>query len=121
MWKREDYKTSTSALMCLQQEQGKDVPHISIQMRTRQHNIIGSYHSTKFGMAQPELADVLLDTDFILFFIMVTTLDIVEFSTLEKFSTVARVATRRMARPKVVGEMVSEDNRRFIFTPASGN
>ena len=37
--------------------------------KTAQH--IGSYHSKKFGMAQPELADVLLDTDFILFFVMV--------------------------------------------------
>ena len=44
---------------------------------------IGSYHSTKFGMVQPELEDVLLDTDFILFFVMVTKLDMVEFSTLE--------------------------------------
>ena len=61
LWKREDYKSSTSALMCLQQEQGD---------KTAQH--IGPYHSTKFGVAQPELADVLLDTDCILFFIMVT-------------------------------------------------
>ena len=37
-------------------------------------------------MAQPELADVLLDTDFILFFVMVTNLVMVEFSTLTKFS-----------------------------------
>ena len=61
LWKREDYKSSTSALMCLQQEQ-KD--------KTAQH--IGPYHSTKFGVAQPELADVLLDTDCILFFVKVT-------------------------------------------------
>ena len=81
----------------------------------------GSYHSRKFVMTQPELADVLLDTDFFLFFVMVTKLDMVEFSTLGNFSTVARVAIRRMARPKVVGEMVSEDNRRFMFTLASGN
>ena len=47
--------------MCLQQEQGD---------KTAQH--IGPYHSTKFGVAQPELADVLLDTDCILFFVMVT-------------------------------------------------
>ena len=44
-------------------------------------------------MVQPELADVLLDTYFIFFFVMVTKLDKVEFSTLGKFSTVARVAT----------------------------
>ena len=87
--------------------------------KTAQH--FGSYHSTKFGMAQPKLADILLATDFILFFVMVTKLDVVKFSTLGKFSAVARVATRRMARPKVVGEMVSEDNRRFMCTPASGN
>ena len=37
----------------------------------------GSYHATIFGMAQPELADVLVDTDFILFFVMVTKLDMV--------------------------------------------
>ena len=72
-------------------------------------------------MAQPELADVLLDTDFILFIVVVTKLDMVELSTLGKFSTVARMATRRMARPRVVGEMISEDNRRFMFTQASGN
>ena len=30
---------------------------------------IGSYNSAKFGMVQPELANVLLDTDFILFFV----------------------------------------------------
>ena len=59
-------------------------------------------------MAQPELADVLLNPDFILFFVMVRKLDMVEFSTLGKFSTVTRVATRRKARPKVLGEMVSE-------------
>ena len=81
LWKKEDYKTSTSALMCLQQEEGNGVPHIPIQM------------TTKFGMAQPELADLLLDTDFILFFVMVTKLDMVEFSTLGKFSTVARQQT----------------------------
>ena len=86
---------------------------------TAQH--IGSYNSTKFGMAQPQLANVLLDTDFILFFVMVTKLDMVELSTLGHFSTVARVATRRMARPKVVGKMVSEDNKGFMFTLASGN
>ena len=41
LWKREDdYKTSTVALMCLQQEQGKVVPHIPIQVRTRQHNTL---------------------------------------------------------------------------------
>ena len=40
LWKREDYKTSTSALMCLQQEQGKCVPHIPIQIKTRQHNTL---------------------------------------------------------------------------------
>ena len=85
-------------LMCFQQEQGKGMPHIPMHMRTRQH------------MAQPELADVLLDTDFMLFFVMVTEVDMVGFS------TVARVATKRIARPKVVGEMVSEDNRRFMFT-----
>ena len=67
-------------------------------------------------MAQPELANVFLDTDFILFFVMVTKLDMVEFSTLGKFSTVAR-----MARSKVVGEMLSDDNGRFVFTHASGN
>ena len=59
-------------------------------------------------MAQPELADALLNTDFILFFVMVTKPDMVEFSTLGTFSRVARVVTRRMARPKVVGEMVSK-------------
>ena len=96
--------------MCLQQEQ---------RDKTAQH--IGPYHSTKFGVAQPGLADVLLDTDCILFFVMVTKkLDMVEFSTLGKFSTVARVATRRMARPKVAGEMVSKDHRRVRFTLASG-
>ena len=40
LWKREDFKTSASALMCLQQEQGKCVPHIPIQVRTRQHNTL---------------------------------------------------------------------------------
>ena len=40
LWKRDDHKTSTSALMCLQQEQGKGVPHIPMQMRTRQHNAL---------------------------------------------------------------------------------
>ena len=39
---------------------------------------------------------------------MVTKLVMVEFSTLGKFTTVARVATRRMARPKLVGEMVTK-------------
>ena len=70
-------------------------------------------------MAQPELANELLDIDFIFFFVMVTKLDMVELSTLGNFSTLARVATRRMARPKVVGGMVSEDNRRFRL--ASGD
>ena len=107
--------------MCLQQEQGKKCTSYSdtYEDKTAQH--VGSYHSTKIGMAQPELADVLLDTDFILFIVVVTKLDMVELSTLGKFSTVARMATRRMARPRVVGEMVSEDNRRFMFTQASGN
>ena len=40
LWKREDYKTSTSALMCVQQEQGKGVPHIPMHMSTRQHNTL---------------------------------------------------------------------------------
>ena len=108
LWKREDYKASTSALMCLQQERGKRYASYSdaYDDKTAQH--IGSYNSTKFGMAQPELANVLLTTDFILFFVMVTKHDMVEFSTLGKFSTVARVATRRMARPEVVGEMYFE-------------
>ena len=43
--------------------------------KTAQH--IGSYHSTKFGLAQPELAGVLVDTDYILFFVMVTELEMV--------------------------------------------
>ena len=67
-----------------------------------------------FGMAQPGPADAPLDTDSILFFVMVTKLDIVEFSTLGSLSTVARVTTRRLARPKVLGEMVREDNRRPV-------
>ena len=110
LWTREDYKTITSALMCLQQEQGKGMPHIPMPMRTRQHNTLD-----RTIQQYLEPADALLNTDFILFFVMVTKLDMVEFSTLGQFSSVARVATRRMARPKVVGEMVSEDNRRFMF------
>ena len=45
----------------------------------------------------------------------------VELSTLGKFSTVARVATRRVARSKVVGQMVRTDNDRFMFRLAQGN
>ena len=103
LWKREDYKTATSALMCLQQEHGEGIPHIP-NMRTRQHNTLDLTIQRNFAMARPELANVLLDTDFILFWV-----------TVAKFSTVARVANRRMARPKVAGDMVSEDNRRFVF------
>ena len=40
LWRREDYLTSTSALMCLQQEQGGGIPHIPMHMRTRQHNTL---------------------------------------------------------------------------------
>ena len=40
LWKIQDYKTSTGALMCLQQEQGKGVPPIPILMRTRQRNAL---------------------------------------------------------------------------------
>ena len=40
LWEREDYKTSTSALMCLQQVQGKGMPHIPMHMTTRQHNTL---------------------------------------------------------------------------------
>ena len=118
LWKREDYNTPTGALMCLQQEHGKGVLHIPIQMRTRQYNTLDPTIQQNLEWLSQ---NVLLETDFILFFVMVTKLDMVEFSTLEKFSTVARVATRRMARPKVVGKMVSESNRRFMFTQASGN
>ena len=110
LWTREDYKTITSALMCLQQEQGKGMPHIPMPVRTRQHNTLD-----RTIQQYLEPADALLNTDFILFFVMVTKLDMVEFSTLGQFSSVSRVATRRMARPQVVGEIVSEDNRRFMF------
>ena len=41
LWKGEDYKTSTSTLMCLQQEQSKrSTPHIPMHMMTRQHNTL---------------------------------------------------------------------------------
>ena len=70
LWKREDYKTSTSALMCLQQEQGKGMPHIPMPMRTRQHNTLDRRIQQNL-----EPADALLNTDFILFFVMVTKFD----------------------------------------------
>ena len=81
--------------------------------KTAEH--IGSYNSTIFGTGRrtSEHRLHLLRHGH--------KLDMVEFSTLGKFSSVARVATRRMARPKVVGEMVSEDDRRSMFTLASGN
>ena len=47
------------------------MPHIPMHMRTGQHPTI----QQNFGLAQ---ADVLLYTDFILFFLMVTKLDMVE-------------------------------------------
>ena len=40
LWEREDYKTSTSALMCLQQVQDKGMPHIPMHMTTRTHNTL---------------------------------------------------------------------------------
>ena len=113
LWKREDYKTSASALMCLQQEQGKCVPHIPIQVRTRQHNTL-----------DPTIQENVewLGQNWQTYFSTPTSSSLSSWSqnsTWRTFSTVARVTTRRMARPKVVGEMVSEDNKRLMFTLAS--
>ena len=103
LWKREDYKTSTSALMCLQQEQGKGVPHIPMHMRTRQHNTL-----------DPTIQQILvwLSQNWQTYFSTPTSSSSSSWSQNStwwnsqhgKFSTVARVATKRMARPDVVGE-----------------
>ena len=52
---------------------------VTLEDKTAQH--IGSCSPTTFGVSQS--ADALLNTDFILFFVMVTKLDMVEFSTLK--------------------------------------
>ena len=54
-------------------------------------------------MAQPELADVLLDTDFMLFFIMVTKLDMVECSTLEKILSSGECGNQKNGKTKSGG------------------
>ena len=95
LWKREDCKPLANALVSLQQDQGKGVPQSSVTFEDKTAQHIGSHTPTTFGVVEFQLAAAFL---FIFIFHMDRKLDMVELSTLGKFSTVARVATRRMAR-----------------------
>ena len=88
---------------------------VTFEDKTAQH--IGSYRPTTLGVVEFQLAAAFL---VIFIFDMDRKLNVVELSTLERFSTVERVATRRMARSKVVGQMVRTDDR-FMFRQAQGN
>ena len=78
MWKREDYRATTKALVTHFAEQGRNP--IPKPLRTRQRNTMGP----DFGMAQRELENVLARTDFVIFFVNVTKLVATRRSRLSK-------------------------------------
>ena len=116
--KREDYKPSANALVSLQRDQGKGVPQNSVTSEDKTAQHIGSYCPTTLGMVEFQLTPAF---PVIFIFDMDRKLNMVELSTLERFSTVERVATRRMATSTVVGQMVRKDSDRFMFRLAQEN
>ena len=72
MCKRGDCRATTNALMSLREEQGSTNTFVQKKYEDQAEKHIGPSTSTKSGMAQPKLEDVLLRTNFVLFVVMVT-------------------------------------------------
>ena len=74
MWKREDYRVTTKAVLSLREEQGRTNTYIPKIYEVQAEKHIGPRHSTKTGMAEPTLENAPLNTVFGLFFVMVAEL-----------------------------------------------
>ena len=72
MEKREDCRAK--ALRSLREEQGRNQHLYPEKYEDLAEKHIGPRTSTKTGMAEPKLENVLLNTDFVLFFVMVAEL-----------------------------------------------
>ena len=101
LWKREDFQPSANAFVSFQRDQGKGVPQIPLHLWTRQRNTLDPAVRQHLAWLsfnwQRHFSSSSSST-------WTEKLNTVELPTLERFSTVERVATRRMATSKVVGE-----------------
>ena len=97
---RPDHRSSSgNALVSLQRAQGQGVPHIPIELLTRQKEHNGSRSPTTLFMVEFQLEDVFLVI--VIIFKLVTKPNMVEFVILGP--PIARMALSRVARQRVVG------------------